>query len=397
MKKRRTEITVLGKHRGAVTPWLVLGALVLAGVYYFLPAGVIWTARTLAQDPDPDVLSLDLPEGFRIDTYAENLSAPRFMQMDTKDRLFVAESGAGRILVLSDEDQDGKLDQQETLISGLNHPTSIALTPDERGVYVAESHQITLLELSPNLQILGTTLVVGDLPAGGRHRTKTVIVGADNKLYVSIGSSCDVCEEEDERRAAVMQYGLDGSNGKLFATGLRNAVGMAVEPGSGSIYVSNHGRDLLGDDLPPETVYQLQDQMDAGWPYCHAGMLLDPKFGKVGDCDEVAQPVFQFQAHSAPLGIFFYTGEQFPSRFKQGFFLAYHGSWNRSVPTGYKVVFVPKQDDKFAPEEAFITGWLDSQQRVNGRPVGFAQDSDGSLFVSDDRGGIIYKVSYRQQ
>lgn len=381
-------------HRGAVTPWLVLGALLIAGVYYFLPAGVIWTARTLAQDPEPNPLSLVLPEGFKIETYAEDLASPRFMEIDEKHRLYVAESGGGRVLVLIDEDNDGKVDKQVTLIAGLEQPTSLAFTPDKRGLYVAESHQITLLELGPNLEILGRTLVVDDLPAGGRHRSKTVLVGADNKLYVSIGSSCDVCEEEDDRRAAVMQYGLDGSNGFRFAKGVRNAVGMAVDPSSGSIYVSNHGRDLLGDDLPPETVYRLEAGMDAGWPYCHAGNLLDPKFGKTGSCDKVAQPVFQFQAHSAPLGIFFYTGAQFPSRFRDGFFLAYHGSWNRTVPTGYKVVFVPKQGDKYGPEEDFVSGWLDAEQRVNGRPVGFAQGADGSLFVSDDRAGMIYKVSY---
>jgi glucose/arabinose dehydrogenase len=242
---------------------------------------------------------------------------------------------------------------------------------------------------------VGRQVIVPDLPAGGQHTTRTVLVGADGMLYVAIGSTCNVCIETDPHRAAVWQYHLDGSGGRLYARGLRNAVGLAVNPMSGQIWVTNNGRDLLGDDSPPETIYALVDGGDYGWPRCHAGDVVDPDFGHAGACDGVEQPLVKMQAHSAPLGLAFYAGTAFPAA-DRGLFVAFHGSWNRSVPTGYKVVLLPldARGNSAGPPRDFVTGWLKNSDDASGRPVGLAVGPDGALYVSDDKAGLVYRVAY---
>jgi glucose/arabinose dehydrogenase len=210
-----------------------------------------------------------------------------------------------------------------------------------------------------------------------------------------MGSTCNVCNETDARRATVQVYQLDGSHERLYTKGLRNAVGMAINPWNQQIWVTNNGRDLLGDDVPPETVYALKDGGDAGWPRCHAGSIVDPDYGRAEACNGVLQPLVKMQAHSAPLGLAFYNASQFPKQY-QGMFIAFHGSWNRSVPTGYKVVFVPlnSSGEVSGPVQDFATGWLKNKDSVSGRPVGLAIAPDGSLYISDDGAGIIYRVTY---
>ncbi len=180
---------------------------------------------------------------------------------------------------------------------------------------------------------------------------------------------------------------------KLFASGLRNAVGITFRPGTNELWATNNGRDYLGDDLPPETVNLVRQGDDFGWPRCHAGDIVDPELGSPNACQGVAQPMVKMQAHSAPLGLAFYTGSQFPVEYRGGLFVAFHGSWNRSVPTGYKVVFIPIQDGKPGPVQDFATGWL-ANGAVWGRPVDVITAPDGSLFVSDDSGGYIYRIIY---
>jgi glucose/arabinose dehydrogenase len=218
-------------------------------------------------------------------------------------------------------------------------------------------------------------------------------------MYVSAGSSCNVCIEKDERRAAVMEFNPDGSGMKIFAKGLRNAVGMAVNPKTDTVWVTVNGRDMLGDDLPPETIYDLgQNGGDAGWPYCYGDRVPDRAFTKPGDnrCDNVLRPKVQMQAHSAPLGLEFYEASQFPADYRNNIYVAFHGSWNRSIPTGAKVVRI-KLDDKGQPvggAEDFITGWQNAAGKRWGRPVGVIVATDGSLYISDDKAGQVYRVTY---
>jgi glucose/arabinose dehydrogenase len=222
-------------------------------------------------------------------------------------------------------------------------------------------------------------------------------------MYVSAGSTCNVCIEKDPRRAAVMEFNPDGTGQKIFAKGLRNSVGLAVNSTTGTVWVTVNGRDWLGDDLPPETIYDLgKTGGDAGWPYCYGDRIPDPNFTNPGEkrCQNVLEPKVQMQAHSAPLGLAFYGGTMFPPEYRNNAFVAFHGSWNRSVPAGYKVVRV-KLDDKGQPvgvAQDFITGWLapgeTKKGRWMGRPVGIAFAADGSMYVSDDSARAVYRVTW---
>ncbi|MEO6891349.1 MAG: PQQ-dependent sugar dehydrogenase, partial [Ktedonobacteraceae bacterium] len=228
--------------------------------------------------------------------------------------------------------------------------------------------------------------------------TRTVLIGPDNHIYVSIGSDCNVCRETNPYRATIWVFNMDGTHGRMYAKGLRNAVGLATNPWTGRIWIDVNGRDNMGDNLPPETVYQLVDQGNYGWPRCHAGSIHDPQFGQAANaCQGVQVPLVKMQAHSAPLALAFYPPDatQFPAPYRSSLYIAFHGSWNRSIPTGYKVVRIPLQNGKVAgPAQDFISGWLNSNGTSWGRPVGIAFAADGSMFVSDDASGTIYHVWY---
>ncbi len=254
---------------------------------------------------------------------------------------------------------------------------------------------MSLLTLDGSYHASGRRVLLPDLPAIGVHTTKTVLVGPDGRLYVSIGSSCNVCNESDPRRAAVWVYNLDGSGGTLFARGLRNAVGLAINPVTQAIWATDNGRDLLGDTRPPETVYALQAGADYGWPRCHAGTLVDPDFGGAQGCAGVAPPVATMPAHMAPLGLAFAGSPTWPPAYRDSLYIAFHGSWNSTHLVGYKVMRLPLQAGRMAgPAEDFVSGWLQSDLGASGRPVGLVFAPDGSLLVSDDKGGFIYRISY---
>jgi glucose/arabinose dehydrogenase len=316
------------------------------------------------------------------------------MALGPDGQLYVAERGAGRIVRLPDRDSDGVADGIEVVVEGLNAPSSIAFYRDG-SLYIGETTRVLRLSSPDERGVFQERAVVVDgLPSGG-HNTRTVLFSPDwSALFVSVGSSCNVCIEEDERRATIVRYNPDGSGEEVFARGLRNAVGITFRPGTDELWATNNGRDWLGDDLPPETIYTVREGNDAGWPYCHSGRIVDPDYGSPDSCDGILVPVVEMQAHSAPLGLTFYIGQQFPEEYRGDVFVAFHGSWNRTVPTGYKVVRVPMRDGEAGPVEDFATGWLREDGTNWGRPVDVLTASDGSLFVSDDGGGAIYRIFY---
>jgi glucose/arabinose dehydrogenase len=362
----------------------------------FLSACDSSSPPTSSQSSSANISNIHLPAGFQISVYAQGLNAPRFMTIGPKGALIVANRLDNSIVAYPSGASSSQAGDPIVIAKDLNDPTSLVL--HDGYLYVGEVSSVARIALSDDLKAGSIERIITDLPQGG-HNTRTVLIGPDNHLYVSVGSSCNVCIEQDPRRAAVWVYNLDGSQGRLFSKGLRNAVGMAINPWTNRIWADVNGRDLIGDDTPPETVYELTDQGDAGWPRCHAGDLPDPDFGKTPDaCQGVQQPLVKMQAHSAPLGMDFYPPEatQFPSNYRSSLYIAFHGSWNRATPTGYKVIRVPLKDGKVAgPPEDFASGWLNSKNEVSGRPVGITFAPDGSLFVSDDNGGKIYHIWYK--
>ncbi len=339
---------------------------------------------------------LTLPPGFEANIFAEGLSNPRFIAFGPDGRLYVADRGNGRIVALPDADGDGLADGEVVLAEDLDQPHSLVY--HEGSWYVGVPGGVVRLADTDGDGAADERETVVDLPPSGQHRTRTVEFLPDGRMVVSVGSTCNVCEEEDPRRAAVVVYdGPAGGGEQIFASGLRNAVGLAIHPETGELWATNNGRDLMGDDLPPETVYIVEEGGDYGWPRCHSGDVIDPEFGGPDACRDVVQPVVQMQAHSAPLGLAFYTGRQFPSEYWGDLFIAFHGSWNRTVPTGYSVVRLPLQggNEALGPVEEFAGGWLDLENNnASGRPVGLAVGPDGALYVSDDKGGFIYRIRY---
>jgi glucose/arabinose dehydrogenase len=334
-----------------------------------------------------------LPPGFEIGVYAQGLNGPRMLAFGPDGQLYVADRDANRIVRLPDLNKDGVADGIQVVADNLARPSSLAFYKDG-SLYVGETTRILRLSASDARGVFQQRQTIIDgLPSLG-HNTRTVLFSPDwRTLFVSIGSSCNNCIESDPRRATIMRYNPDGSGGQVFARGLRNAVGINFRPGTNELWATTNGRDYLGDNLPPDTINLVGQGDNFGWPRCQAGDIVDPELGSPNACQGVTQPVVKLQAHSAPLGLAFYTGSQFPVEYRGGLFVAFHGSWNRSVPTGYKVVFIPIQDGKPGAVQDFATGWL-ANGTAWGRPVDVITSPDGSLFVSDDSGGMIYRIIY---
>ena len=333
--------------------------------------------------------SLAVVPGFAVDVYVEGLRGARFMTLGPDGTLYLTLTRQGRVVKLPDANADGRADSVITVAQGLNLPHGLAFRGDT--LYVAETHRVVRF-------VPGSATpqgVVPDLPHGSGHFTRTIVFGpADGKLYVSVGSSCNICDESDPRRAAVLRFNPDGSGAEIFARGLRNSVGLAFDPASGELWGTNNDRDLLGDDLPPDRINVLRQGGDYGWPRCYLPGHANPEYANA-DCSHLAAPAITFQAHSAPLGIAFSTGTQFPPDYRGGAFVAYHGSWNRSVPTGYKVVYVRQRNGGPVVITDFVVGFLpDGAAEPWARPVGVLVARDGSLLVSDDAGGRIFRVHY---
>lgn len=341
-------------------------------------------------------LPLILPNGFRIQTYAANLGNARQLAFDPGGVLTATLTGDGEIISLPDSDGNGLSDRVDVLLTGLNQPSGLAF---HRGyLYVAENDKISRYPYTANPAsppTVGAVEPLTDLPTDGEHFTRTVTFGADGKMYVSVGSSSNTGPETDPRRAAVLRFNDDGSNMTVFASGLRNSVGLTWHPVTGELWGVDNGRDYLGDDLPPDEVNIIRQGGDYGWPYAYDDKVTDPAYNDTVRAAASISPVIDIQAHSAPLGLCFYTGNGFGPGYANNLFITYHGSWNRSVPTGYKVVrFVMSGSTYQNPgaQQDFISGWL-TPAGAAGRPVAIIQGGDGALYISDDKAGAVYKVS----
>jgi glucose/arabinose dehydrogenase len=295
--------------------------------------------------------------------------------------LFVAERGADRVVALPDADSDGTADEVVEVAAGFGSAHDLTFA-DDGALLVAGSEALYRVTLDA-LAEANRAVIVEGLPTGG-HGTKTVVELPDGTILLSIGSSCDVCEEADERRATVQAVTPDGL--RPYMVGLRNAVGLWVDPDTGRAWATVMGRDRLGDDRPPETLYELVDGADAGWPRCHAGTLRDPEFGRDADaCAGVASPAATFPAHMAPLALVGWDDH---------LIVAFHGSWNSSVKVGYALWWLPWHGEPAGEAAPFATGFLPADGGdALGRPAGLSVGADGALYVSDDKAGFIYRIA----
>jgi len=339
---------------------------------------------------------LKVPPDFVIDVFADKVGSVRFMAVDPAGTLLVSEPSAGRVLALPDKNGDGKADRVQVVVTGLDQPHGLAFR--EGALYVAETGRVQRFAYDPAAMKATQPTLLTRLPSGGGHWTRTVVFGPDGLMYVSVGSSCNVCRESDPRRAAVLRFNADGSGEQIFASGMRNAVGLAFHPGSGALWATVNERDWRGDDVPPDYVTEVREGTFHGWPDCmvvRGRAIADTAFAKGATCDKVTPPTVELQAHSAPIGLAFYTGTQFPEDYRGSLFVAYRGSWNRTLPTGYKIVRIPFRDGQpaGAPED-FATGWLEGTSAW-GRPVDLVVGRDGALYLSDQGAGRIYRITYR--
>ncbi len=360
---------------------------------------ILEVADKWREGPFTEERTLNLPEGFRVKVFAGGLKGVRWLALSPDGLIYATQPREGRVVILPDANNDGVADEIKVFADDL---------PGVHGIdfmngypYVATERQVIRLEDTNHDHVADNRVVlVDDLPVGGNHKTRTILFGPDGKMYLSMGSECNACIDKDPRQAAISRYTADGKFEKVYAKGLRNAVGIIFHPITGELWATNNGRDMLGDELPPETIYNVKEGADYGYPFCYGDQVPDvTQNPPPGYCEKTGRPAVQMQAHSAPLGLAFYFGDLFPARFKEDMFVAFHGSWNRSELTGYKLVrvrFRENQPDRSAGPllvEDFATGWL-VNGKVWGRPVHPFVLHNGSMLLTDDYANAIYLIYY---
>jgi glucose/arabinose dehydrogenase len=348
----------------------------------------------------PQNLPLDkikLPPGFEISIYASDVPNARSMALSPSGVLFVGTRGEGKVYAILDRNKDNKADEVITIGRGMNMPNGVALR--DGALYVAEVNRVLRYDnIESRLKDPPAPVVVNDgFPKDKSHGWKFIRFGPDGKLYVPVGMPCNVCEQEDERYGTIMRMNPNGSGLEIFSRGVRNSVGFDWDPQSKELWFTDNGRDWMGDNLPPDELnHAPKIGMHFGFPYCHGKNIPDPEFGKKRGCEEFTPAAMELGPHVASLGMRFYTGSMFPARYRNQIFIAEHGSWNRSIPIGYRITLVTVEKNQAVKYEVFAEGWL-QQGRPWGRPVDIQVTPDGALLVSDDHAGVIYRISYREK
>jgi len=333
---------------------------------------------------EPRLDLLKVPAGFKIEIFASGLNNARTMVLGKQGTIFVGTRGAGRVYAI----KDGKV---HTIANNLNMPNGLAF--HKGALFIAAVDQILRLDnIEQNLAKPPQAIVIrNDLPSARHHGWRFIAFGPDGRLYISIGAPCNSCIKQGF--AEIRSMKADGSDEKVVAKGIRNSVGFTWHPQTKKLWFSDNGRDMLGDDIPAGEINQVDKSgQNFGFPYCHGGDVADPDYNEFS-CAEFSPPAVQLGAHVAPLGITFYTGNKFPKKYQNQLFVAEHGSWNRSQKSGYLVGMAKLQNSKVIGYETFVSGWLQGQSAW-GRPAYTLIMPDGSMLISDDRAGAIYRVSY---
>lgn len=348
-------------------------------------------AKTLPLD------KIKMPAGFVIEVYAE-VSNARSMAMSPEGTLYVGNRNGDKVYAVMDVNGDYKADKRWVIASGLNMPNGVAVNDGD--LYVAEVSRITRYDnIEANLgKAIKPTVVKDDFPTETHHGWKYIAFGPDGRLYVPVGAPCNICKSEKEIYASITSIKKDGSDLQVYANGVRNTVGFTWHPETKEMWFTDNGRDMLGDDIPPCELNRVTSAgLHFGYPYCHGGTISDPEFGGEQPCDKFTKPAQTLGPHVAPLGLKFYTGNNFPEQYRDQLFIAEHGSWNRAQKIGYRISTVKVENANTATTyETFASGWLDeTEQKSWGRPVDVLILKDGSMLVSDDQAGVIYRIFYK--
>lgn len=348
-------------------------------------------------------IPLNIPAGFHISLFSSKIGPLRFMAFSPDGILFVSMPSVaglyggsgindGKVFALPDRDGNGTADEVKTVLSGLHLPHGLAFHGGY--LYVAEEGAVARYPYTTG-GILGGREVIATLPTGGEHLSRTITFSSAGKMYVSVGSDCNDCTTGKAGTGSIWEFNADGSGGRVFARGMRNAVGLAFQPTTGDLWATENGRDFLGDNLPPDEINIIRDGGNYGWPYCYGVRISDPGNPQY-DCATTQASTYDIQAHSAPLGLAFVTGSEFPSDWAGDLIVARHGSWNRTEPVGYDVIRLDVQGNKVVGEHPFISGWLNSNGAKLGRPVDVIFGPDGALYLSDDSANVVYRITSSQ-
>lgn len=415
------------KTRLALGFLILLIVLVVLGKYTYTylvqkppPFLTKLVTKTKAPPPLPagDIPPFSVPEGFKMTIFSREVPHARVMMRDTKGTMLITESGeapAGTVVALPDSDHDGKADKVVMVLTGLNQPHGISVVCTGKGItkpnttdcllYVAETGSLKSYTYDPETMTASNPQELTTFPTGSGHFTRTLFPSSDHmSLYISIGSDCNVCIEDNPLRATIQKFDLATHTLSTIGSGLRNSVFMALSPLDGSLWATDNGRDILGDDIPPEEVNIVKEGGNYGWPLCYGQNIHDTSFDKntyIADpCRDKTPPHIELPAHGAPLGLTFIPKAGWPAEWGNDLLVALHGSWNRKVPSGYKVVRIhlDEKGNQVGEVQDFITGFIPSGStdvnQVIGRPVGLLAEP-GVLYITDDRQGAVYKVTVK--
>lgn len=354
-----------------------------------------------AELPAPDVSAIKVPSGFRVRRYAEGLGKPRMLAAAADGSLYVTRREPGDVLLLRDRDGDGRADSPVTVA---RRPQMHGIALDGDRVFLITVKEVYTTARKPDGTFGELKRIVDDLPDGGQHPNRTLALGPDGMLYISVGSTCNACDETTPEAATILRAKPTGESRTIFASGLRNTIGFAWDPATKRLWGMDHGIDWLGDQDQPEELNLIEQGQQYGWPYVYADGRFNPQDeppGKIPHAQWARMskpPVLLHTPHSAPMQLAFYSGTAFPERYRGGAFLALHGSWNRLPPSGYEVAYIRFEQGRPVAIEPFASGFLVAQGGnrwgMNGRPVGVAVSTSGELFVSDDLNGVIYAIGY---
>lgn len=392
-------------HQRAVILSLTVAVIGLTQTRPLEQAQTIGNLKNPAQQEwsESVVSRLRAPEGFRIAVFATRLGNPRMMAVSEAGTVYVTRRNTGDVVMLKDNNGDGVADFNQTVARDINYANGLLI--DGNRVWIAGDRDVWSGSIAQDGSFENLRRIIADLPDAGQHPNRTLGIGPDGMLYITVGSTCNSCRETNRENATLLRAALDGSQRQVFAEGLRNTLGFGWHPATGDLWGLDMGSDWRGDTLPPDEVNRISRAQHYGWPYCYSTRQIDrhiaqPPPGRTREefCADTTPSLLDLEAHASPTSMLFYSRDMFPAEYRGDALIAFHGSWNRETPAGYKISRLRFSGGTPTEVQDFITGWLsEDRQSHYGRPTGLAVHPDGSLFISDDSNGVIYRVSMQRR